>query len=176
MSTSLNILNVNMTSDDECSICYGKLLEDENVYMLPECGHCYHTDCIIAWFRMATSKGKCPLCGNKGSNADEDLYTSYYTKFRLISRHINRKETPDWLKSEYKKYLNIKEKLDNHKKDMSKFVKDSSYNYVEGTKIMGKMRRKQWTLENKLRVERRMLGNIPIVPLFIPKIKYYNNI
>ena len=41
---------------------------------------------------------------------------------------------------------------------------------------MTKMRRKRWTLENKLRVERRILGNIPIVPLFIPKIKYYNNI
>ena len=59
---------------------------------------------------------------------------------------------------------------------MSKFVKDSSYNYVEGRKIMEKMRRKLWSLENKLRVERRMLGNIPIVPLFIPKIKYYTNV
>jgi hypothetical protein len=34
---------------------------------------------------------------------------------------------------------------------MAKFVKDAICNYLEGTKIMTKMR-------NKLRVERRMLG------------------
>lgn len=176
MTASLNILNLNMTIHDECSICYNKLLEDENVYMLPECGHCYHTDCIVAWFRMPISKGKCPLCVNKGSNVDEDLYTRNLAKITLISRHINKKETPQWLKCEYNKYLNIKNKLENHMKEMSKFVKNSSYNYVEGVKMMTKMRRKRWTLETKLRVERRMLENIPIIPLFIPKIKYYTNI
>ena len=59
---------------------------------------------------------------------------------------------------------------------MAKFVKDTSCNYIEGRKIMTKMRDKLWDLEKKLRHERRKLGNIPIVPLFIPKIKYYNNI
>lgn len=176
MSTSINILNVNMTSDDECSICYNKLLEGENIYMLPECGHCYHTDCIVAWFRVEKSNGKCPLCGNRGDNNNEDLYTAYITKFRLISNHVRRKESPAWLKSEYNKYLGIKKKLENHRKEMAKFVKDTSCNYLEGTKIMTKMRNKFWNLENKLRYERRKLGNIPIVPLFIPKIKYYNNI
>ena len=42
---------------------------------------------------------------------------------------------------------------------MAKFVKDAICNYLEGTKIMTKMR-------NKLRCERRKLSNIPIVHLF----------
>lgn len=172
MTEPCNILNLNLSNTDQCSICYGKLLEDEQVYILPECGHCYHTDCIIAWFRMKNSEGRCPMCGNVGSNKEQDsAICSYYTKFKLISRHIKRKEIPNWLKSDYKKYKKLEYELITHKKKVKSCEKDNSLNYIDGCKLMKKMREKQFSLEDKIRRERRMLATIPIVPLFIPQIK-----
>ena len=37
-----------------------------NIYELPECGHKYHTNCIMHWFR--TNHNSCPLCQNHGIN------------------------------------------------------------------------------------------------------------
>lgn len=168
---TVNILNISMSEEDECSICYNKLYEDENVYMLPECGHCFHTDCIISWFRMKNSEGKCPLCSNKGPNNDNNNIYGWILRFKLISRYINRKEMPLWVKDQYKRYQLAKEKLDAHKKLITEFRKESEYNYNEGEKIMTKMKRKKWTLENNVRREKRMIGSIPVIPLIIPKIK-----
>ena len=48
-----------------CLICYD-LLENKNNYILPECKHKYHTECIIEWFK--TGDNRCPYCQNKGIN------------------------------------------------------------------------------------------------------------
>jgi len=47
-----------------CAICQEDL--SDNIYELPECGHKYHTNCIMHWFR--TNHNTCPLCQNQGIN------------------------------------------------------------------------------------------------------------
>lgn len=49
---------------DRCVICQEDLCG--NIYELPECGHKYHTNCIMHWFR--TNHNSCPLCQNQGIN------------------------------------------------------------------------------------------------------------
>ena len=49
---------------DICAICQEDLCG--NIYELPECGHKYHTNCIMHWFR--TNHNTCPLCQNQGIN------------------------------------------------------------------------------------------------------------
>ena len=49
---------------DICVICQEDLCG--NIYELPECGHKYHTNCIMHWFR--TNHDSCPLCQNQGIN------------------------------------------------------------------------------------------------------------
>lgn len=44
--------------NEECAICYNKL--DEGSAHKLECGHCFHTDCVITWFR--SGQETCPLC------------------------------------------------------------------------------------------------------------------
>ena len=49
---------------DICVICQEDLCG--NIYELPECGHKYHTNCIMHWFR--SNHNTCPLCQNEGVN------------------------------------------------------------------------------------------------------------
>lgn len=46
----------------ECSVCLSELRDNETGRVLPECEHCFHADCIDAWFRSHTN---CPLCRAK---------------------------------------------------------------------------------------------------------------
>lgn len=44
-----------------CSICMESLGDDASSTAL-ECGHRFHTGCILTWFRSEDSHGACPLC------------------------------------------------------------------------------------------------------------------
>lgn len=61
----------------ECAVCLSDFEEDENLRLLPKCGHIFHPDCIDMWFH---SHSTCPLCrsslipaeGGKGVEGGED--------------------------------------------------------------------------------------------------------
>lgn len=42
-----------------CAICQNAL-EGSQSLTLPECGHCFHSQCVTHWFRV--SSPSCPLC------------------------------------------------------------------------------------------------------------------
>lgn len=57
--------------NEECSICLCALEEDEDVRMLPECGHCFHAPCAQRW--LTSSKANCPLCGREQTKQERVL-------------------------------------------------------------------------------------------------------
>ncbi|PRQ59476.1 putative transcription factor C2H2 family [Rosa chinensis] len=55
----------------ECSICLGVFEDGEKVKVLPQCRHCYHSDCVDTWLSAQSS---CPLCRTSlRSNSDDAL-------------------------------------------------------------------------------------------------------
>ncbi|XP_031278751.1 NEP1-interacting protein 1-like [Pistacia vera] len=42
-----------------CSICLQDFLEGDSARKLPNCGHCFHLECIDKW---VTRNGTCPVC------------------------------------------------------------------------------------------------------------------
>ncbi|KAI5670461.1 hypothetical protein M9H77_10825 [Catharanthus roseus] len=46
-------------NEGECSICLGIFQDGDKVKVLPDCGHCYHCECVDKWLRTQSS---CPLC------------------------------------------------------------------------------------------------------------------
>jgi F0F1-type ATP synthase membrane subunit c/vacuolar-type H+-ATPase subunit K len=47
------------SNDDLCAICLVDYIESEQLRVLPQCKHRYHTVCIDTWLR---SKAMCPMC------------------------------------------------------------------------------------------------------------------
>jgi hypothetical protein len=43
----------------ECAICMENFYQGEMIRLLPKCGHCMHTKCIIPW--LTEGRGICPL-------------------------------------------------------------------------------------------------------------------
>ena len=54
------IVKVAYESCTSCSICICDFEVDEEVRLLPDCGHIFHTECIMPW--LTTKKCLCPLC------------------------------------------------------------------------------------------------------------------
>jgi len=44
--------------ENECTICLGEMIGTEN-YIIPECEHIYHKNCIKNWYNY---NHNCPLC------------------------------------------------------------------------------------------------------------------
>lgn len=59
--------------DEACSICLCALEEDEDIRMLPSCGHCFHAPCAHRW--LTVEKAVCPLCGREESKQDKIVDT-----------------------------------------------------------------------------------------------------
>ncbi|KAH7840587.1 hypothetical protein Vadar_018917 [Vaccinium darrowii] len=48
------------TADEsECCVCLGVFGEGEKVKVLPNCRHCFHSECVDKWL---SSQASCPLC------------------------------------------------------------------------------------------------------------------
>ena len=49
-----------------CTICLENLNNTQSVYNVNDCGHQFHTDCIITWWRSPREDydltGSCPNC------------------------------------------------------------------------------------------------------------------
>ena len=53
--------NIVLYFNKECSICYCNIEEGDTIFILNNCLHLFHKDCIVQWF---TREIRCPLCNN----------------------------------------------------------------------------------------------------------------
>ncbi|KAJ7528733.1 hypothetical protein O6H91_15G016500 [Diphasiastrum complanatum] len=54
----------------ECAVCLTEFQDNENIRMLPKCGHSFHPDCIDMWLFSHTT---CPLCRRSLVSMPEEL-------------------------------------------------------------------------------------------------------
>ncbi|XP_010671483.2 putative RING-H2 finger protein ATL21B [Beta vulgaris subsp. vulgaris] len=55
--------------DMNCPICLGEYLPKESLRTIPDCGHCFHAECIDAWLHLNAS---CPICRNAPSKGPDN--------------------------------------------------------------------------------------------------------
>ena len=180
----IDLHNVNLSENETCMICREDLNEAQT-YKLPECGHEYHTHCLIAWFRNGDSR--CPYCGNKGINHKEGKKSRPNSfSFR---RRFNRCEKGDIKLSELKKFakkpdapkilINQLKKLDESKnrlkicdenlKNFKNKLSKEPLIYKEAKSVILKLRRQKWQAENNVCKMRFLIHELNIVPLIIPQ-------
>ena len=184
----IDLHNINLTDNEVCMICREELSEAP-VYKLPECGHHYHTHCIIAWFRNGDNR--CPYCGNKGINNNESLNNRtrsnaynwrrraflYRTevgdiKLSEIKKFGKTPEAPKLLKKQLAKYEESKKNLSLVKEELKNFkikLKNEPLIYNQAQQEYRKLRTKKWHAEGNICRMRQILNELNIVPLIIPQ-------
>ena len=148
-------------NDDEniCSICYEPLNEsDSNL----ECGHRYHSNCIIKWFR--SGKQNCPLCNDTSIDTSNLLWGTKIETISQIKKLGRKKNCP----------LNIKKTLDNIKKvdinfkNIKKDEKEFKNEYKDLIKKYKSFIVKRWKNRRKKReYEHKLLAMITLNPIYI---------
>jgi hypothetical protein len=178
---TLDLLNVNVTDNDEiCMICQDSL-SCAVKYKLPECGHEYHTHCVVAWFRNGDSR--CPYCGNKGVNNNNENkkisssrykynnYTYKDCKLAELKKYSKKSGANPLLAKRFNELdiLNkaLTEKLENQKKFKIKLNTELT-NYKDAEKERRVLRSKIFTSRVSIHNKKDSIIDMHIIPLIIP--------
>lgn len=176
---SININFHNQHFDNICMICH-ESCNDSSCYILPECNHKYHINCIITWFRNGDSR--CPYCGDKGINFVSKKNNFFYNYGTYENQYINDiKKTiandednamfsniinnlSKLKKLEYKKSKNL-----NEKKEYEKYIKQNNVNYNETKNKLYNFKHENEKLsDNILKEKFKIVNNSYIIPLILP--------
>jgi Ring finger domain len=104
--------------DDVCVVCQDNLHNGDENHVLPECGHEFHTHCVMQWFR--TRQSRCPLCANMGGtimvsdSADGEFQMRtrrFKTTITEAIKFAKSATAPVWLKNIIVQMKTCKEKL-----------------------------------------------------------------
>ena len=157
---------------ENCAICFN-VIDEKNQYIIPECKHKFHTNCIMTWFRMGHNK--CPLCNDKGVNQDigqthltlglinnnVDEYSWLYKRrvlqenYKKMRRLSKRKTASKHLKKSVKKLENQEKRLKNLSDEQKAFM-NSKPNNLTVKEIM----KKNKSFVGKMWKTRRNISNL----------------
>jgi hypothetical protein len=108
-----------------CAVCREVMVD--KTYKLPECGHEYHLECIMTWWRSPMDYcdrrtfGECPLCRSKPKKVVP--WRCLRGRVLFLKRMARKDNAHPLLKKAYKR---VKEKVGKHKaakKEYSQYIK-----------------------------------------------------
>ena len=175
----------------KCAICHDNI-NNKDKYILPECKHAYHTNCIMTWFRMGNNR--CPLCNNIGVNGNKpqnltlqhinselDSYSWIYKRkvlkenYKKMRRLSKRKKASKCLKQSVKKLEKQEEKFKNLSKEQKEFM-NSTHPNLTAKQIIKKnvqLKNKNWRIRHNINNLKSYIGlQFQDCNIIIPKIQY----
>jgi len=193
MSSFYNPLQVTIDTD-KCCICQ-TLLSEKNYYPLPECGHIFHTECIISWFRH--SKQNCPLCMNIGTVLNSEFFDygwgpykslcnikrTYLKSCNFFYNYLQKHHPNSHFNSYFKKIISLKKIYSEKKIQLKLIEKDINLSFQELSqkyncqnikqfkKIINSKKCETYLALKKLKACLSICMTLPIIPIIIPKCK-----
>ena len=182
----LNTLSEENDDEEICAICQDVLDNgEEQIHILPECNHAYHTNCIVTWFR--TGNIKCPCCGHGGVNKKisgdhqgrawrgwrlSKSNKSAKERYKQLVAYSKKEECPKTFKTIIAKHIILEKEIADllYKQKHGKSEIDKKP-YKEAANEIKTMRETIFKLKRRCN---NSLDNIlcyPIVPLIIPQKK-----
>ncbi len=100
----------------DCAICQDSLHESTTHKL--ECGHEFHTNCILSWFR--SGQKSCPLCRNEPCNITNNM--------NYLKRLTKMKSCPTFIKDAFVDYEIIKKEVKDLKNEVEIIAEDTKKN------------------------------------------------
>ncbi len=140
----------------QCTICQDVMGED-GVHTLSECGHRFHTHCVVRWFR---SNGSCPLC--RGEPEIHMCRLDTIARYKMLRRKSRARAAPAALKTFVKRIQKVERTLAAKRKAL-RDLRGTSASALDGTvrdmlKEVSKARNAVFNTNLRLRRLKRALG------------------
>lgn len=153
-------------NEDVCPICLSNMDNQEDISKI-ECGHSFHTKCIMKWFR--SSKGQCPCCLDNPFQTVRlkniniiGTWDSLYINERCsaLRKHSRKKESPEKLKKKFDNLKKKEEELKQIRKEKSDIIKSEEYRDIIKNKrsLDSKIYNKEKTI---LKTKARIIADYP---------------
>ena len=140
--------------EETCSICLNLIGNSNDVHTL-DCGHTFHTRCILNWFRSSNVSGSpCPLCRCSGSESSNLCLFDIHTRATYLRRRSRSKNIPKKLKKLILNVRNREEMLRSKKQALRAFKSKNK----ESIKEYFKLRRSVWGADVSVRRAKSTLG------------------
>lgn len=166
-------------TEDKCMVCQEQLAGNGDVHTL-ECGHKFHTVCIMAWFRHG--QGACPYCRDTGvsarasrSDQGQRRYSRYgvgpLTNFKSIIAYSRRRDAPPPLVGMVKTLRSMEAELAERKEKLDSFRKSKhpDQTFSELRREHWKLNRSCWGQYRKVGEQKKRIDSYPVIPLIVPK-------
>lgn len=155
-----------------CAVCTEDM-HPVNYFVLPECGHAFHTLCIVHWFRSGQTR--CPLCNNVGEGSRirkfKTAATSVMSKLRIIKFNAEKTHNTSLIKRFYKlkgmrrTFMSARQAFRVFKRNApSAILKTNSAVVKRYYQLVGVMARADFALRDERRA---IVDSIPIAPIVI---------
>lgn len=153
---------------ESCSICLNDMKEKCHTL---ECGHVFHTACLMHWFR---SGGKaCPLC-RSNDNKHNLSYMDVRERCSYLRRKARNKTAPIELKRLYSMLLEAEAKFKRVRKERREFMTE----HAGLRKKLRKLNDDIWKAERLVSRRKRTLGLFTsseyTIPVVVPCKKGYH--
>lgn len=133
----------------KCTICLGPFAEEPTKAKHSlSCGHTYHTECILTWFRAGNPS--CPLCRDE---ADSTPIVTPSEAVRQLKKISKRKSAPSRLKRSVKRLQKAEEQHARAKRALHTFEQE----HAAVLKEVGRKRRKLDKSEQKISTREMLL-------------------
>ena len=143
-----------------CSICCDTA---QNTFHELPCGHAFHADCIIQWFRSGGPT--CPLCRNEDAPT-LNLFTARQRAVYL--RRVSKaRDAPRALKKMVNRLKQAEEKVKEKRKELVEFKKL----HKNKLKTLSRLRSNKWRADSHVRSIRTRLGMFSDERFPVPLVK-----
>ena len=119
----------------DCAICQDSLHESPTHKL--ECGHEFHTNCILSWIR--SGQKSCPLCRNETSSITNNM--------NYLKRLTKMKSCPTFIKDAFIDYEIIKKEVKDLKYEVE-IIAEGIYLKVDLKSKKKKLKKKKSLLKN----------------------------
>jgi len=157
-----------------CVICQGELCDNRS-HELSECGHYFHANCIISWFRAGHKI--CPICRDSGTNQPHNRYRSRKHRIAYFKKWAHIKKVPEVIKDLVDKLKREELKMKELKRQFTILSQSQEqFTYKQMKNKTKRFRDKLLTCDQNIFELRKEIGDFPITPIIICKRKtIYNN-